>query len=169
MNKEELVDLFASTAMAVWEKELGHPLILQSVESVSYTSTIEGLTATVQVEGELEGIVLFELSKKAGRDIIAATLGQQVDDMDELASSFLGELASIISIRVTSELTVDGYRCACDQPIVIQVAGVHLPILSGSQVRINLRSDLCNFRIRISLSESAEQLDHVSWLHSRLR
>ena len=75
------------------------------------TFTSQELTAVLGVNGMAEGVALYGMSDVTASKIAAQMLGQDVDEIDELASSALGELANMITGNATTYLEAAGYTC----------------------------------------------------------
>ena len=88
-------------------------------------------------------------------------------DLDEVANSALSELAMMMTVRATAELSAAGYVCQFSAPVVVDVPGTVLNI-SNSQMRMNFSSDLGLLSIRIALADNShDDEDSLDWLWQR--
>ena len=169
MYKKEIVSAFVEPAQSVWEKELGHTLKAQAVENAAQTFTTEDITAVISFQGQVTGTVLYGFSRITARTIVSTMLGQEVPDLDDVANSALSELAMMMTVRATAELSAAGYECQFSVPVVVDVPGTILNI-SSSQMKMGFSSDLGLLNIRIALADNAhDDEDSLDWLWSRWR
>jgi chemotaxis protein CheX len=98
------------------------------------TFTSQELTAVLGVNGMAEGVALYGMSDVTASKIAAQMLGQDVDEIDELASSALGELANMITGNATTYLEAAGYRCDITPPSLIRGTGVQITTICPALV-----------------------------------
>ena len=113
--------------------------------------------------------MLYGFSRITARTIVSTMLGQEVPDLDDVANSALSELAMMMTVRATAELSAAGYECQFSVPVVVDVPGTILNI-SSSQMKMGFSSDLGLLNIRIALADNAhDDEDSLDWLWSRWR
>ena len=152
--KEEFVNPFLSPAITVWEKELGQPLTLDSAKAVSHRYTTNDITAVIGITGKLKGNVLYEFRKGTAKAVAETMIGEEIERLDELAMSALGELANMISGNAATMLAQSGYQCDISPPMMLEPKGSTLTFTTGSQIQVLFSSPLGPLAIRVGLTES---------------
>jgi len=98
------------------------------------TFTSQELTTVLGVNGMVEGVALYGLSDATATKIAGLMLGQDVEEIDELASSALTELANMITGNATTYLEKSGYQCDITPPSLIQGTGVQITTICPALV-----------------------------------
>lgn len=152
--RQEFVNPFLSPAITVWEKELGQPLELVGATAVSTKFTTTDITAVIGVTGQLKGNVLYEFNQTTALSVAGTMLGEQLETLDEMALSALGELANMITGNATTLLAQAGYECEISPPVILEPRGLSLNITGGIQIKVEFMSESGPLGIRIGLAEA---------------
>jgi len=153
--KEEYINAFLAPAKMVWDKELGQTLEFDTAEMASDQFTSEDVTAIIGISGKLEGTVFYGFPQDTVKAVVATMVGEDAEGVtDELGLSALGEIANIITGNAATKLAQEGYPCDISPPVIIEPMGSRFTTLSGPQILVKFKSDLCMLTVRISLNEA---------------
>jgi len=151
--RQEFVNPFLSPALVVWEKEIKCELRLEKAESVSAQFTTEDVTAIIGVTGQLQGNVLYGFEQKTATSIASRLMGEQVEELDHVALSALGEIANMITGNAATLLAGEGYACEISPPVIAIPRGSTIATIASQQILVTFTSDIGALRIRIGLFE----------------
>lgn len=152
--KEEYVNAFLTPAVHVWEKELGVKLTLAGAEQAASQYTTNELTALIGISGQLEGNVLYGFSQDSAKTIAGKMIGQEIQEMDEMSLSAIGEIANMITGNAATLLANMGAVCEITPPVIIEPRGSRFTTFGGPQILVKFSSDLGPLHIRISMAEN---------------
>ena len=93
-------------------------------------------------------------------------MGEELDELDEIALSALGELANMISGNAATELAAAGFFCQISPPLLLWPAGCRFTDKLTTQILVVLDSDLGPLHVRIDLAERPDE-DGLDWLWQR--
>lgn len=161
--KAEYVNPFLTPAKKVWNKELGCELDLEEFEADTGAVTIEDITAVIRIQGLLDGYVLYGFDEDTALAVISEMVGEEINEVDDLGYSALGELANMISGNAATELAVAGYNCQISPPMIFKSPGVRFAQNKVQQILVAFDSDIGPLRVRVSLIEKPNA-DGLNWL-----
>ena len=165
--REEYVNPFLAPAKLVWERELKCDLDLEEFAAVSDEFTTDDVTVVIRVKGLVEGNVLYGFDIETAKAIAGTMMGEDIDELDEIALSDLGELANMISGNAATELAAAGFFCQISPPLLLQPAGSRFTDKHTTQILVVLDSDLGPLHVRIDLAERPDE-DGLDWLWQRM-
>jgi chemotaxis protein CheX len=93
------------------------------------TFTSQELTTVLGVSGHIEGVALYGMSQITALKIASQMLGENVREIDEIASSALTELANMITGNATTHLETAGFQCDITPPSLIRGSGIQVTTL----------------------------------------
>ncbi|MDR1411140.1 MAG: chemotaxis protein CheX [Spirochaetaceae bacterium] len=76
----------------------------------STTMAIQGVAALVGLAGDVEGRVLFDMTRETALAVAGAMNGQEFTQLDELAKSTIQELANMITAQAVTKLHDLGFK-----------------------------------------------------------
>ena len=93
----EVIKAFTSAARDVLAQELGEPIELQDARLQGGPYRVGDITVVVGLAQDIEGAVLMCLSTATAQQYLSNVLGEQVEELDEIALSGIGELGNMIA------------------------------------------------------------------------
>lgn len=152
--KAEFINPFIMATTEVLRQELGTIEIekgpLAFMESY-YTST--DVTVIIGVTGSVQGIVMFGMSERTAKNIVARMLGQPVPLLDKMVESAVAELGNVITGIATTELEKAGYPCTLAPPMVITGRGVMISTVNIKRLQIPLKTEVGDMEVSVALRE----------------
>jgi chemotaxis protein CheX len=163
---EQIINAFVAPAKRIWEMELGHALDLKKADPVTSSITTDDVSVYITVNGDAPGIVIYGFSIGTARKVVGKMMGEEVKRLDDVANSALAELANMITVHASAELSASGIACTFNAPLILQPAGVPIKYMANPHVRASFGSDLGSLNIHIGLASTSRDED-VDWLMQR--
>lgn len=115
----EYINPFVESAYNVLSEVLGSEIKRGNLFLKSATKPVMGVAAIVGLAGEVEGRVLFDMSKATAVKIASAMNQEEMTEMDDLAKATITELANMITAQAVTKLHELGFRFDLTPPALI--------------------------------------------------
>ena len=149
------MNAFLTPAVGAWQKELGTPLEFSGAQIVSNPYTTSDVTALIGVAGALKGVVFYEFEMPAALTVASRMIGEQVEKLDDMGLSALGEVANMITGNATTTLSEANYWCDIGPPVML-AQGIPEATVPTPQILASFTSALGSLSIPIALTEVAD-------------
>ncbi|MCL1928328.1 MAG: chemotaxis protein CheX [Treponema sp.] len=106
----EYINPFVEAAFNVLKEVLDTDVKRGDLYLKSTTMSIMGVAALVGLAGDVEGRVLFDMTKETSLAIAGAMNGEKFDQLDELAKATIQELANMITAQAVTKLHDLGFK-----------------------------------------------------------
>ncbi|MDR0473249.1 MAG: chemotaxis protein CheX [Treponema sp.] len=106
----EYINPFVEAAFNVLKEVLDTEVKRGDLYLKSTTMSIMGVAALVGLAGDVEGRVLFDMTKETALAIAGAMNGEKFDQLDELAKATIQELANMITAQAVTKLHDLGFK-----------------------------------------------------------
>jgi chemotaxis protein CheX len=106
----EYINPFVEAAFNVLKEVLNTDVKRGDLYLKSTTMSIMGVAAMVGLAGDVEGRVLFDMTKPTALGIAGAMNGEKFTVMDELAKATIQELANMITAQAVTKLHDLGFK-----------------------------------------------------------
>jgi chemotaxis protein CheX len=106
----EYINPFVEAAFNVLKEVLGSDVKRGDLYLKSTSQTIMGVAALVGLAGDVEGRVLFDMTKETALAVSGAMNGETFTVMDELAKATIQELANMITAQAVTKLHDLGFK-----------------------------------------------------------
>jgi chemotaxis protein CheX len=116
--------------------------------------TSDDITVLISMVGQIQGVVMYSLSKPTGLDMVSRVMGQKFTEFDNLAQSGVAELGNVISGRATVKFSQSGYTSNISPPTLIVGQGVTISTLDFGRVVVPLTTDSGVLSVHLALRES---------------
>jgi len=166
--KESWVNPFLGSVIDVWRQEFG-----QTVRKIGLTSSKDGvldgeISIIFNVQGSIEGVVLYEMSLATAKKIASKKSGSTVHELDKPALGPFTHVMNAIVRQAVFELGQVGLQCRTTPPKIFQSPGRQFsheqpPTLVG----VVFGSDFGEIKVRVGLREGPEDTKNVEWLMSQ--
>jgi len=144
----EYINPFVESAFNVLKEVLNTDVKRGDLYLKSTTMSIMGIAALVGLAGDVEGRVLFDMSKETALAIAGAMNGEKFDQMDELAKATIQELANMITAQAVTKLHDLGFKFDLTPPALFsgdnmeisnhEVEALIVPMDLGSNGKIEI-------------------------------
>ncbi|MDL2229829.1 chemotaxis protein CheX [Treponema sp. OttesenSCG-928-L16] len=106
----EYINPFVEAAFTVLKEVLGTEVKRGELYLKSTTMPVMGVAALVGLAGDVEGRVLFDMSKGTALAVAGAMNGEEFSALDELAKATITELANMITAQAVTKLHDLGFK-----------------------------------------------------------
>jgi chemotaxis protein CheX len=106
----EYINPFVESAFSVLKEVLNTEVKRGDLYLKSTTMSIMGVAAIVGLAGDVEGRVVFDMTKQTALGIAGAMNGEAFTAMDELAKATIQELANMITAQAVTKLHDLGFK-----------------------------------------------------------
>jgi chemotaxis protein CheX len=106
----EYINPFVEAAFNVLKEVLGSDVKRGDLYLKSTTMSIMGVAALVGLAGDVEGRVLFDMTKETALAVSGAMNGETFTVMDEMAKATIQELANMITAQAVTKLHDLGFK-----------------------------------------------------------
>ena len=107
----EYINPFTEATLSLLQEVLGAEVTRGQLYLKSSSVSIQGVAALVGLAGDVEGRVLFDMTKSTALYVAGAMNGGEVFTvMDEMAKATIQELANMITARAVTQLANLGFR-----------------------------------------------------------
>jgi len=135
----EVIKAFTSAARDVLAQELGEPIELQDARLQGGPYRVGDITVVVGIAQDIEGAVLMCLSTATAQQYLSNILGEEIQELDEVALSGIGELGNMIAGTAGARLAELGYVTVIAPPTVF-VDGGTISTLTLPRLVVPVRS-----------------------------
>ncbi|MDR0525922.1 MAG: chemotaxis protein CheX [Spirochaetaceae bacterium] len=107
----EYINPFVEATFSILQEVLGAEVKRGNLYLKSSSMAIQGVAALVGLAGDVEGRVLFDMTKPTALFVAGAMNGGEVfTAMDEMAKATIQELANMITARAVTQLADLGFK-----------------------------------------------------------
>jgi chemotaxis protein CheX len=147
----EYINPFVEAAFNVLKEVLNSDVKRGDLYLKSTTMSIMGVAALVGLAGDVEGRVLFDMTKETALSIAGAMNGEQFTQLDELAKATITELANMITAQAVTKLHDLGFKFDLTPPALF--SGENMEISNREVEALIVPMDLgTNGKIEINVA-----------------
>jgi chemotaxis protein CheX len=154
MANVKFMNPFIEAAAEVLEKEVSITTDRGPLSLHKSSLTSSEITVLLSLVGQVQGVVLYGLSKKTGMALVSKMLGQEFVEFDNLAQSGVAELGNVITGRATIKLSKEGFEAEISPPTLVQGEGIQISTLDFPRVVVPLTTDLGEITVHLALRET---------------
>ncbi len=114
----EYINPFVEAAFNVLKEVLNAEVKRGELYLKSTSMPVMGVAAIVGLAGDVEGRVLFDMSKDTALAVASTMNGEKIPAMDELAKATITELANMITAQAVTKLHDLGFRFDLTPPAI---------------------------------------------------
>lgn len=116
--------------------------------------TTNDVTVVLSLIGEVQGVVLYGLSKDTALSLVSRVLDQEFTEFDSLAQSGTAELGNVITGSATIKLSKAGITSNISPPTLIQGKGIMISTLDFGRIVVPLVTEAGEILVHLALRES---------------
>lgn len=152
-----LVNRFIQSAQNVLQAETGEPVKIGQVSAQRVPYRSHDVTVLVGVAGSTRGVVLLGLSQDTAKALVSRLMGQDVEELDELAQSGVAEMGNVIAGAAVTSLCEDGHSCRVTPPILIMGSGTTISTLTIGRLVVPLSTSFGVIEMQLALTTDGSQ------------
>ncbi|MCD6122329.1 MAG: chemotaxis protein CheX [Spirochaetales bacterium] len=149
----EYINPFVEAAFNILKEVLGTDITRGELYLKSSSQPILGVTAIIGLTGEVEGRVLFDMTKKTALAIASAMNGEELTKMDELAKATINELANMITAQSVTKLSELGYKFDITPPAIFTGEKMEVSDVSIEALIVPIKMPLGKLEINVAVKE----------------
>ena len=138
----EYINPFVEAAFNVLKEVLNTDVKRGDLYLKSTTMSIMGVAALVGLAGDVEGRVLFDMTKDTALNIVSAMNGEKFTQLDEMAKATIQELANMITAQAVTKLHDLGFKFDLTPPALF--SGENMEISNHEVEALIVPMDLAN-------------------------
>ncbi len=152
---------FIEAASEVIQSELQTAVQRGSLKFQKSAFVTNDLAVLLNLIGQVQGIVLYEMSTEMGLAIVSRVSGQAFDELDELAQSGVAEFGNVITGRATVKLAQAGFDTRISVPTLIQGKGAKISTFDFTRLIVPLQTEFGEVIIHLALRARAESEQEI--------
>jgi chemotaxis protein CheX len=156
MNVKYLIP-FVEAAYEVLKTEIKVQMQRGDLKLEKGAYTTDDLTVIISLVGDVEGIVLYSMSRGTALNIASAMLGDDLEELDGLAQSGIAELGNVITGRASVKLAQTGFQSTISPPTLLLGKGGTVSTLDFPRVVVPLEGEPGSMQIHLALREAAQK------------
>ena len=106
----EYINPFVEAAFSILKEVLGTDVKRGDLYLKSTTMQIQGVAALVGLAGDVEGRVLFDMTKATALSVASSMNGEEMKVVDEMVKATITELANMITAQAVTKLHDLGFK-----------------------------------------------------------
>jgi chemotaxis protein CheX len=147
----EYINPFVEAAFNLLKEVLNTDVKRGDLYLKSTTMSIMGVAALVGLAGDVEGRVLFDMTKETALNVAGAMNGEKFTQLDELAKATITELANMITAQAITKLHDLGFKFDLTPPALF--SGENMEISNREVEALIVPMDLgTNGKIEINVA-----------------
>lgn len=144
---------FLEAVIEVLKAEVGVVATRGSLSLQKSSLTTSEVTVLISIIGQLQGVVLYGMSKETSLAIVSHIMGQKFTDFDGLAQSGIGELGNVISGKATVNLSKTGIETTISPPTLIVGKDAQISTLDFSRIVVPVETELGQVVVHLAVRE----------------
>jgi chemotaxis protein CheX len=154
MANVKFMNPFVEAAAEVLEKEVNAKVERGTLSLQKSSLTSDQITVLLSLVGQVQGVVLYGLSKSTALNLVSRMMGQEFAEFDNLAQSGIAELGNVITGAATVKLSKEGFDAEISPPTLVQGEGIQISTLDFPRVVVQLKTELGDITVHLALRES---------------
>jgi chemotaxis protein CheX len=155
---------FLDSAAEVLKKEIQLDITRGQITVQSSALTTDDVTVLINLVGQIQGVVLYELSEATALGFVSRMMGQKFNEFDNLAQSGIAELGNVISGKATVELSKAGLDSTISPPTMIIGKGTKISTINFPRIVVSIQSELGNVTVHLAIKESPPDGKNVNFV-----
>ncbi len=151
--KVEFVNPFVTAAAEVLRAEVGTEIKRGTLSLQNSAATTDDVTVLINLVGDVEGTVMFSMSREMALGMVSEMIGEPVAELDELAQSGIGELGNVISGQAATRLSQGGLSANISVPTLIVGQGAKISTLDFQRLVVPLETRLGTMKVHLALRQ----------------
>ncbi|MDR2542358.1 MAG: chemotaxis protein CheX [Treponema sp.] len=149
----EYINPFVEAAFGVLKEVLNSDVKRGDIYLKPTSMSIMGVAALVGLAGDVEGRVLFDMSKDTALFVAGAMNGESFSSLDELAKATIQELANMITAQAVTKLHDLGFKFDLTPPALFTGDNMEVSTNLGEVEALIVPMDLGqNARIEVNVA-----------------
>jgi chemotaxis protein CheX len=149
----EYINPFVEAAFTVLKEVLNVEVKRGEIYLKSTSMPVMGVAAIVGLAGDVEGRVLFDMSKQTALQVASAMNGEQLASLDDLAKATITELANMITAQAVTKLHDLGFRFDLTPPAIFTGENMEVSDQDVEALIVPMELPLGKIEINVAIRE----------------
>ena len=149
----EYINPFVEAAHNVLTEVLATEVKRGNLFLKSATKPVMGVAAIVGLAGEVEGRVLFDMSKETAMKIASVMNMEELTEIDDLVKATISELANMITAQAVTKLHELGFKFDLTPPALITGDNMEISDQEVEALIVPMESPHGNIEINVAVRE----------------
>ena len=154
MANVKFMNPFVEAASEVLKAEVGTEVRRGTLSLQKSAMTTDDITVLISLVGQVQGVVLYGLSKETGLGLVSKITDQEFKEFDSLAQSGIAELGNVITGRASVKLSHTGFESTISPPTLMIGAGATISTLDLPRLIVPLEGPPGKMVIHLALLAS---------------
>lgn len=155
---------FLDSAAEVLKKEVQVDISRGAITVQQSALTTNDVTVLINLVGQIQGVVLYEVSKETAMKFVSKMLDQSFTEFNNLAQSGIAELGNVISGKATVELSKAGLDSTISPPTMIIGKGTQISTIDFPRIVVPITTELGEVSVHLALKESPPDGKNVNFV-----
>jgi chemotaxis protein CheX len=153
--KTEIIGPFVAAAAEVLHAEAGVAVRRGQLSLASGSIITRDVATIVSVVGQVEGMVLYNLSFPMCLALVSRMVGQEFDQFDGLAQSGIAELGNVMAGRAVTKLSAAGFVADISVPTMVIGQRTQVTAPNLQRLVVPLETEVGGLEMHLALREKA--------------
>ncbi|MCK4798175.1 MAG: chemotaxis protein CheX [Spirochaetes bacterium] len=149
----EYVNPFVEASISVMKEVLGIEVNRKEISLKSNAIPVLEITVIVGLVGQVEGRVLFDMSRKTALNITSKMNEEEINEFNELAKATITELGNMITGRAVTKLSDMGYRFDVTPPAIFSGSNMEVSDVEMEALVVPIETPFGRIEINVALRE----------------
>jgi chemotaxis protein CheX len=149
--RADILEPFVEAARDVLAQELGTNVTPGRLSLATGAATTLDVTVVIGITGRLTGIAVYGMPAEMAKAVVSKMMGEQVDELDDLALSGVAEMGNVITGHATTLLAGMGLVCDISPPMLLLGAGSRLSTMSIQRLVIPLATEFGTMQAQVAI------------------
>ncbi|HEW92884.1 MAG TPA: chemotaxis protein CheX [Thermotogaceae bacterium] len=136
----------------VFETIMNVKIIFGKPEAMKNISPNYSVVGIIGFTGRISGNLVYSFKDQTVFEVMKTMIGMEINEIDEMALSAVGELANMISGNIATNLEKIGYKIEISPPSVVKGKEVSVK-MEGVVIRIPAKLNKHEFDISVAVQE----------------
>ena len=151
----EYINPFVEAAFSILKEVLDSEIERGELYLKSTSQPVVGVAAIVGLAGDVEGRVLFDMSKDTAIAIASAMNGEELQSLDELGKATITELANMITAQAVTKLHELGFKFDLTPPAIFTGDNMEVTDTEVEALIVPVNLSLGKMEINVAIRERA--------------
>ena len=149
----EYINPFVEASYNILKEVLNSEVVRGELYLKSTSVPVLGVAALVGLAGDVEGRVLFDMSKQTALGIASVMNGEKLTTMDDLAKATIQELANMITGQAVTKLTDLGFKFDLTPPALFTGDNMEVSSSSVEALIVPMKLSVGKIEINVAIRE----------------
>jgi len=149
----EYINPFVESSVSVIREVLEVEVKREQISLKSKAMPVLEIAVIIGLVGQVEGRVLFDMSKETALKIVSKMNNEEIKEFDELAKATITELGNLITGRAVTKLSEMGYKFDVTPPAIFTGNIMEISDIEIEALIVPIETPIGRIEINVALRE----------------